>query len=94
MVFVKMATVRAKSAREGDLADSMNRFGAAFRGQRGLVDCYVFKERGTGKLVGISVWDTEDPFRKAMLAVRPTPPKYLPDTLPDKPPSIQRFEQL
>ena len=66
MVFVNMATLKPKAGRENDPAELIKGFRDPMRGQPGLVETYLLKERGQGRLVGISIWETEPAFEKAM----------------------------
>jgi heme-degrading monooxygenase HmoA len=94
MVFVNMATLKPKAGREKDLAELMKGFRDSMRGQAGLVETYLLKERGQGRLMGISIWETEDAFEKAMENVRPPPPKHPPESLRDEPPSTQQLDEI
>jgi hypothetical protein len=53
---------------EGDVIDSMHRFGAAAASQAGLVEVHTLKDtRGSGALVGFAIWESAD----ALMSARP-----------------------
>jgi len=56
-----------KPGQEQFLIDSMHRFGAAMQGQPGLQQVHTLKDRKTGALVGLAIWDSEE----ALMAARP-----------------------
>jgi heme-degrading monooxygenase HmoA len=94
MVFVNMATLKPRDGGESDLAEIMKGFRDAMRGQAGWVGTYLLKERGQGRLVGISIWETEAAFEKSMENVRPPPSKHPPESLRDGPPSMQQLDEI
>jgi heme-degrading monooxygenase HmoA len=52
---------------EDDVIDSMHRFGAAARTQDGLLEVHTLKDRRSGALIGLAVWDSAE----ALEAARP-----------------------
>jgi heme-degrading monooxygenase HmoA len=58
---------RPKAGKEQFLIDSMHRFGAAMQGQPGFQQVSTLKDRKTGALVGLAIWDSEE----ALMAARP-----------------------
>ena len=56
-----------KPDKEQLLIDSMHRFGAAMQGQPGLQQVHTLKDRKTGALVGLAIWDSEE----SLMAARP-----------------------
>jgi heme-degrading monooxygenase HmoA len=50
---------------EKALIDSMHRYGAAARAQKGLRTVHTLRDRNTGALVGLAVWENEEARRAA-----------------------------
>ncbi len=48
----------------------MHRFGAAAAGRRGLIGDHVFRDRRTGRPVGMTLWESEADWRSAVEAQR------------------------
>jgi heme-degrading monooxygenase HmoA len=59
-----------KPGKEQDLIDSMHRYGAAGRGQPGLVDVKTLRDRHTGRLIGMARWEDEESWQAGVEAMR------------------------
>lgn len=62
-----MSIHRPKSGKEELVNDSMHRFQEAIRGKPGFSSVGTYRDRKTGWLVGIAVWDSFE----SMAAARP-----------------------
>jgi hypothetical protein len=65
-VFVHMSIHRPRPDRTDDLAASMHRFGAAADGKPGFLSGHVLRDRKTGRLIGLTLWATEEEWRDAL----------------------------
>jgi heme-degrading monooxygenase HmoA len=54
---------------EKALIDSMHRYGAAARTQKGLRAVHTLRDRSTGILVGLAIWESEEARRAARAAL-------------------------
>jgi len=79
---------RPKPGKEQFLIDSMHRFGVAMQGQPGLQQVHALKDRRTGALVGLAIWDSEE----ALMAARPVMAEAIKDDdfeeWEDEPPEV------
>lgn len=66
-MYVQMSIHRPRAGKEHLVVDSMHRFQNAIKGKAGFRSATAFKDRKTGWLVGIAVWDDWE----AMAAARP-----------------------
>ncbi len=46
------------------LIDSMHRFGAAMAGQPGLISVQTLEDAGSGRLVGLAIFESEAAFQE------------------------------
>ena len=65
---VQMTIYSPREGKEALLVDSMRRFQNAIAEKPGLRSASTFKDRKTGRLVGIAIWDDKE----SMNAARPT----------------------
>jgi hypothetical protein len=70
-VFVHLAIHRPVAGKERDLIDSMHRFGKA-DGEpiSGLREVHTLRDRKTGALVGLAIWDSEESFAEGIPRMR------------------------
>ena len=59
-MYVKVVIMETNPGHEASVADSMHRYGAAARTQDGLQQIHTLKDRETGALVGLAIWDSEE----------------------------------
>lgn len=59
-----------RPGREDDLVASMHRFGAAVEGAPGLIDVKTFRDRRSGRLIGMAWWEDETSWRAGVEAMR------------------------
>lgn len=69
-MIVHMSVHTPKPGKEGELIASMHRYGAAGRGQPGLVDVKTLRDRRTGRLVGMARWEDEASWAAGVEAMR------------------------
>ena len=69
-MFVTLAIHRPKPGAEPGLIDAMHRFGTAARGAPGLQRIHTLQSAEEGVLVGLAIWESEDAYRKARVAMR------------------------
>jgi heme-degrading monooxygenase HmoA len=71
IVFVHLSVHRPRPGREQELIDSMHRFGRGDGGPfPGLREALTLRDRQTGTLVGLTMWDSEDAFRAGVPRMR------------------------
>jgi heme-degrading monooxygenase HmoA len=69
-VLVHIAIHRPIAEKEGDLIDSMHRFGRADGAIPGLREAHTLRDRETGTLVGLAIWDSEEAFEAGVPRMR------------------------
>ena len=70
-MLVHLSVHRPKPGREQELIDSMHRFGRGDGGPfPGLREALTLRDRETGRLVGITMWDSEEAFRAGVPRMR------------------------
>lgn len=68
-MLVHLAIHRPRPGMEAPLGESMTRFGAAMRGQPGLVDVFALRDPRTNALVGLALWETKAHWEAARPAM-------------------------
>ena len=70
-MLVHLSVHRPKPGREQELIDSMHRFGRGdgdpFPGRR---EALTLRDRDTGTLVGLAIWESEEAFRAGVPRMR------------------------
>jgi len=69
-MFVHMAVLTARDGREDEVLESMRAMGRPADGHAGLRQHLICRDRATGRLVGITVWDREEDWADAVAAGR------------------------
>jgi heme-degrading monooxygenase HmoA len=70
-VLVHLSVHRPKPGREQELIDSMHRFGRGDGGPfPGLLEGLTLRDRQTGTLVGLAIWESEQAFRAGVARMR------------------------
>lgn len=69
-MIVHMSVHTPMPGKEQELVESMHRFGAAGRGQPGLLDVKTFRDRSSGRLIGMARWENEASWRAGAEAMR------------------------
>ncbi len=69
-MIVHLSIHTPRPGKEGDLAASMHRFGAAGAGQPGFVEGLVLRDARSGRLVGMARWEDEASWRAGVEAMR------------------------
>ncbi|MEA2676723.1 MAG: hypothetical protein QOJ81_864 [Chloroflexota bacterium] len=64
----QLAIHRPKPEHQGELIDSMHRFGVAARGQ-GAIEAHTFKDERSDALVGLAIWGSDDDLAAARPAL-------------------------
>lgn len=67
-MFVLMSIHHPRPEHEAALIDSMHRYGNAIKGRPGLRSVHTLKDRGSSRLVGLAIFESEADF----LALAPT----------------------
>jgi heme-degrading monooxygenase HmoA len=89
VVLVHLSVHRPKPGREQDLIDSMHRFGRGDGGPfPGLREALTLRDRETGTLVGITMWDSEEAFRASVDRMRAAVQDDDFDAWEDAPPDV------
>ncbi len=67
-MFVNMAFVSPKPEKEREMIERMQSFSKTFENAPGLLGVHILKERGdqSRTLIGISMWQDEEAFNRAM----------------------------
>ena len=87
-----MAFTTAKSGREEALIEAARDHARALRAEPGCVAAYVLEERGTPDQVALSIFESEEAFRKAAEATRPVIARHRIGELLEGPPRFRYFE--
>ena len=61
-MFILMSIHHPHPEYEAALIDSMHRYGAAIRGQPGLVSIHTLKDANSERLVGLAIFESEADF--------------------------------
>lgn len=69
-MIVHLSIHRPLPGRETDLIESMHRFGAADGSIPGLREAHTLRDRESGALVGLAIWESEDAFRSGVPRMR------------------------
>jgi heme-degrading monooxygenase HmoA len=64
-MYVVISIHHPRKEHETALIDSMHRYGAAARTQKGLRTVHTLRDKKTGVLVGLAVWENEEARRAA-----------------------------
>jgi len=90
VMFVNTAFVIPTTGKENEIADVMNNFAKALQGSEGLIRVHVLKEKGGNALVGISMWENEENFNRAMARLAPSPASRSKDEAIHETPTVVR----
>ena len=69
-MLVHLSVHTPRPEHEQDLVASMHRFAAAAAGAAGFVDAKTFRDRRSGRLVGMARWEDEASWRAGVEAMR------------------------
>lgn len=69
-MLVHLSIHRPIPGKEQDLVDSMRRFGEADGRIPGLREVHTLRDRETGALVGLAIWESEEAFRSGVARMR------------------------
>jgi heme-degrading monooxygenase HmoA len=69
-VFVHVSIHRPIAEKEGELIDSMHRFGQADGAIPGLREVHTLRDRESGTLVGLAIWDSAEAFEAGVSRMR------------------------
>ena len=69
-MLVHLSIHRPIPGKERDLIDSMHRFGEADGEVEGLREVYTLRDRESGALVGLAIWESEEAFRAGVQRMR------------------------
>ncbi len=69
-MLVHLSIHRPVEGKEQDLIDSMHRFGDADGDLPGLQQVHALRDRETGTIVGLAIWDSEESFRAGVPRMR------------------------
>jgi antibiotic biosynthesis monooxygenase len=64
-MYVIMGVHHPKPGMEKELLETLERFGDAERGHRGLITAFVWRDDTTGVLLGTTLWDTKEDYDAA-----------------------------
>lgn len=64
-MYVNISEMRPNDGYESETVESMHRYGKAAREQAGLLLVTTLKDRDSGHLFGVAVWESEDAARAA-----------------------------
>lgn len=69
-MLVHLSIHRPIPGKEQELIDSMHRFGAADGAIPGLREVHTLRDRESGALVGLSIWESEEAFEAGVPRMR------------------------
>jgi len=69
-VLVHLSIHRPIPGKEPDIIDSMHRFGRADGQIPGLREVHTLRDRETGTIVGLALWDSEEVFQVGVPRMR------------------------
>lgn len=69
-MFVHPSILNPLPGKEGLLIDSMHRFGEADGAIPGLREVHTVRDRRTGTLVGLAIWESEEAFEAGVPRMR------------------------
>jgi hypothetical protein len=64
-MFVNIGIHHPKPGKEQEVLDSMQKFGKAQQGKKGLITVFAWKDEASGALIGMALWDTKADFDAA-----------------------------
>jgi Antibiotic biosynthesis monooxygenase len=64
-MYVIMGVHHPKPGMEEALLETLERFGDAERGHKGLITAFVWKDETTGVLLGTTLWDSKEDYNAA-----------------------------
>ncbi|MDA4121946.1 MAG: hypothetical protein OK456_02050 [Thaumarchaeota archaeon] len=64
-MYVTIGIHHPKPGMEQALLETMEKFGDAQRGHRGLITVFAWKDDKTGALIGTALWDTKEDYEAA-----------------------------
>jgi heme-degrading monooxygenase HmoA len=64
-MYVIMGVHHPKPGMEKALLETLEKFGNAERGHKGLISAFVWKDETTGVLLGTTLWDTKEDYDAA-----------------------------
>ncbi len=68
-MFVHMSIHYPKPGKQDLILESMSRYGAAMKGQPGLISAHALRDERTGKLVGLALWESKEQWSAAKPAM-------------------------
>lgn len=93
-MFVHIGIHRPKPGKEHLLIESMHRFGDSMKGAKGLQRAHALRDKESGVLLGLAVWDSKEDWeaaRPAMIeAVKDDPF----EEWEDNPPEVFHLEEV
>jgi heme-degrading monooxygenase HmoA len=69
-MFVHLSIHRPRPGKEDQLVDSMRRFGEAGGSIPGLREVHTLRDRESGTLVGLAIWDSPEAFDAGVKRMR------------------------
>jgi len=63
-MFILLSIHQPHPEHEAALIDSMHRYGNALKGRPGLRSVHTLKDRGSDRLVGLAIFDSEEAFER------------------------------
>jgi hypothetical protein len=64
-MYVSIGIHHPKRGKEQAVLETMERFGRAQQGKKGLITVFAWKDEATGSLIGTAFWDTKADFEAA-----------------------------
>jgi heme-degrading monooxygenase HmoA len=65
-MFIHLAIHHPKPEHADDLLASMHRVDAAAQGAPGLIQIGAWRDQGTGRLIGLAVWESAEAFEASV----------------------------
>jgi len=69
-MYVHMSIHYPREGKEGELVESMHRFGEAMKHQPGLRQAHTLKDDSSNRLIGLAIWDSKEQWEAARPAMK------------------------
>jgi len=94
-MFANMAFASPIPGKEKEMMDVMHDFAKTLQGSPGLLRVHVMREKDGNTLLGISMWETEEDFSRAMAKANAAPSSgSKAETIRQSPPVVRKFVEV
>ena len=93
-MFVHMSIHTPRAGQEQALIDSMHRYSQAMQGHPGYPRAHALRDRDSGRLVGLAIWDSESAWSAARPAMQAAIEKDDFDAWEIEPPTVFHMDEV